>query len=131
MTDSADLPPLQYAILELVAARYRLGEHAWSVDTKCRRAVDALRQAGLVTVRDAPVERTLMVGLTEAGRDATLSPTYRGPVQDAEDRGARRALLTAVDEVKRVRVDGLREDEDYGPSSRSFEDWLRGRAADL
>jgi uncharacterized protein YecE (DUF72 family) len=50
---------------------------------------------------------------------------------DAERIGAERALTAAADEVRRVRLHGLRPDEDYGPYSESFEAWLRARTENV
>jgi len=74
------LPPTQYLVLEVLAARHRLGENLWPFRSTLAPALRRLEQLGLVWTMHGSVENTVRAGLTEAGRDAVLSSTYIPPV---------------------------------------------------
>jgi hypothetical protein len=75
------LPLTQYLVLEVLAARHRLGEHGWTFPTSAGKAVDALARLGLVRATSGVMPRTLLVWLTDAGRSAALDPTYVPPIE--------------------------------------------------
>lgn len=77
--DVAKLPPTQYLILEVLAARHRLGETWWPFPTRMQPAIDALAEAGLVHTMDGNVERTVRVRLSDAEARALDESTYRPP----------------------------------------------------
>jgi hypothetical protein len=77
--DTYDLPPTQALVLEVLAARARLGETHWTFSTRHRPALEALAKRGLLWWKEGVVERTCMAFLTDAGRQATLSATYQTP----------------------------------------------------
>lgn len=82
MTVDVDtLPPTQYLILEVLAARYRTGEQTWTFPNRVRPALEALSAAGLIGWKAAP--GLALAWLTDAGRAAALSPTYKPPAPDA------------------------------------------------
>lgn len=74
-----NLPPTQYLILDVLAARHRAGEPYWSFPTMLRPALSALVNAGLVDVISSPAPSTLRARLTPNGEDAVLSLTYQLP----------------------------------------------------
>jgi hypothetical protein len=74
------LPPTQYMVLDVLAARYRLGEKIWTFPSRLSPAITALEQAGLVFGMHGIVGGTIRAGLTGAGRDAVLYPDYVPPV---------------------------------------------------
>ncbi|MFJ8690312.1 hypothetical protein [Micromonospora wenchangensis] len=82
MLDTDNLPPTQYLILEVLAARHRLGEPCWTFPSRpgIRTAVAALNVAGLVTWKSSPAPRAVLVWLTEAGKSAALDETYVPPI---------------------------------------------------
>lgn len=73
------LPPTQYLLLEVLSARWRLGERIWTFPARFGRSLRALEKLGLVFVMHGVTERTLRAGLTEAGRRATLYALYKPP----------------------------------------------------
>jgi hypothetical protein len=75
-----ELPPTQYLILEVLAARYRTGESFWTFPTTVKRALLALADAGLIEVISSPEPHTLRARLASAGEDACLSLNYQLPV---------------------------------------------------
>ena len=81
----ADLPPTQYLIMEVLAARHRLGEHLWSFPSELRRPLDVLVRAGLIDVLNSPAPGALRAWLTDAGRKHVLKPGYVPPVVEVYD----------------------------------------------
>jgi len=79
MVDVDKLPPTQQLVLDVLAARYRLGETMWTFSTNCQSAINALEEHGLAGQMHGVIERTLRAWLTEAGKDAVLSKTYTPP----------------------------------------------------
>ncbi len=68
------LPPTQLLVLEVLAARTRLGHHRWPFDARLRRQLDTLHKLGLVRVwNDTEAE------LSDAGRAAVLHGAYEPP----------------------------------------------------
>lgn len=74
-----DLPPTEYLILEVLAARWRVGERVWTFPTRVNRALDSLAGKGLVGWKSGVVERTSLAWLTDGGRAEMLSDTYETP----------------------------------------------------
>lgn len=61
-------PPTQYLVMEVLAARHRLGEQFWPFPQNCRQPIDALADAGLVhIVKDSDVVGSIRVRLTDKG----------------------------------------------------------------
>lgn len=73
------LPPTQYLISEVLAARWRCGEEAWTFPSRLRWAAAALAEVGLVTVETGSTPRHFRVALTGAGRVAVLDAGYVSP----------------------------------------------------
>lgn len=80
--DVDNLPPTQYLILEVLAARYRTGEQAWTFPNRVRPALEALSKAGLLSWKSSSKPGLALAWLTDAGRAAALSPTYEPPASD-------------------------------------------------
>ena len=81
--DTDNLPLTQELVMEVLAARYRLGEQIWPFSRTARLALAALEDLGLVGYKSGIVERTYNAWLTDEGKTAVLSPTYVPPL--AED----------------------------------------------
>lgn len=82
MTDddgTNNLPPTQYLILEVLAARARLGERMWTFPDRLRPALNALQQRGLIWWRSAPTPHDVQAYLTDTGRREAMSSTYEVP----------------------------------------------------
>lgn len=82
---TTEAPPTQYLILEVLAARHRLGETYWTFPTRCRPAARRLEVAGLVTLRPAPTYGSFEARLTEAGTVNALGLDYVPPLDAAAD----------------------------------------------
>lgn len=74
------LPPTQYLILEVLAARYRHGEKTWSFPTSLDRPLLALQSAGLIDVFGSPHPKTARARLTDEGIASSMDMTYSTPV---------------------------------------------------
>jgi hypothetical protein len=83
MADVDSLPPVQYLILDVLAARTRLGETHWTFPSRLRPALQALAGKGLVWWKNGTAERTCQAFLTDAGREAVLMDGYAVPAQRA------------------------------------------------
>ncbi len=75
--DVDGLPASQYLLLEVLAARYRLGEYAWTFPTSARPALRKLAERGLVEWKAGSRHKTVLAWLTDSGRAASLSPDWR------------------------------------------------------
>jgi hypothetical protein len=71
-----DLSPTQQLILEVLAARFRLGDKLWPFDTRNKHQANLLEEYGLIQVHTGNVERTFRASLTAAGQKLLLDPTY-------------------------------------------------------
>jgi hypothetical protein len=90
------LPPTQYLILEVLAARYRLGERLWTFPSRVQRQIGVLDRLGLVWQASGVVPYRVRAGLTDAGVKAML--LHRPYVSPVDKPAARvRALAEAAD----------------------------------
>lgn len=51
-----DLPPTQYLVMEVLAARHRTGEPYWTFPSSLRQTLDALVRADLVDAFNSPAD---------------------------------------------------------------------------
>lgn len=79
MNDNNKLPPTQYLILEVLAARYRTGEHLWTFPVSVGKQLRELEAAGLVSLMNGVAPRTHRAKLTEKGIRATIETGYSPP----------------------------------------------------
>ena len=75
-----DLTPSEELVLEVLAARWRLGERMWTFSTKQKRAVEGLAEKGLVNMMHGIVEKSVRASLTEAGKLESLDEGYVPPI---------------------------------------------------
>lgn len=62
------LTPAEDLVLNVLAARWRVGEHLWTFDSNQKRWLDSLADKGLVNVMHGMVENTVRASLTEKGK---------------------------------------------------------------
>lgn len=74
------LPPTQYLIMEVLAARERAGEQSWPFPARLRPALRALQAAALVQPHEPTGSGMVRVRLTDIGRAAVMSQSYSAPV---------------------------------------------------
>lgn len=89
------LPPTQLLVLEVLAARHRLGERLWTFPSYLQRQVDALCRAGLAWQASGNVPYTVRAGLSDAGVAKMLHGSYVSPVYQPLERV--RALAKAAE----------------------------------
>lgn len=79
--DADALPPTQYLLLEVLAARHRTGEHLWTFPARpaIRAAVDQLARLGLVGWKGGIEPKTIRAWLTDAGKLEALLDGYESP----------------------------------------------------
>lgn len=76
------LPPVQYLIMEVLAARARLGEAYWTFPKRFTRDLEALSKLGLLWFKSGVAPKTYMAFLTDAGWAAAMSERYTSPNED-------------------------------------------------
>ena len=96
--DTDSLPPTQYLVLEVLAARARLGEACWTFPARLKPALNALQSLGLIWWRHAPIPDHVRAYLTDTGREAVLSPGYEPPL--AAETGADDRLCRALADLE-------------------------------
>lgn len=83
--DTDTLPPTQYLILEVLAARHRTGERLWTFPAKLRHHLNVLADRGLIGWKSGITYGTVRAWFTDAGRAAALLATYKTPADRAAD----------------------------------------------
>jgi hypothetical protein len=78
--DIDGLPPTQYLVIDVLAARARLGEPYWTFPSRMRPTMRALADRGLLWWQRGPAPLTIQAFLTPEGRTAVLYDGYRIPV---------------------------------------------------
>lgn len=73
------LTPTQDLIMEVLMARYRLGENIWPFGKRFKSAIKALGDMGLVNLHHGNVENTVRASLTERGK-GMLGEHYVPPI---------------------------------------------------
>jgi hypothetical protein len=155
MVDVDKLPAIQELVLEVLAARHRLGEQIWTLSRKqgVTKALSVLEGLGLVGYDSGVVEGTWKAWLTAEGREAVFSPTYVPPasvqgkvewqvryvfvkggphdriLNFLDDEEGARAVVTSM--VTGVTPDGLRQvrfdPEDVSLWRRTVTDWEQAK----
>ncbi len=95
--DPANLTPTAELILDVLAARWRLGETSWRFPARLQADIRALEHLGAATGQAGKRDGTVTVSLTDAGRDHVINPQYRPPLAD---RTARRDVEVRPDPVE-------------------------------
>lgn len=80
------LPPTQLLVLEVLAARHRLGERLWPFPSRLQPQIGALCRLGLVWEASGNVPYTVRAGLTDAGVEAMLHGPYVSPAHQPVER---------------------------------------------
>lgn len=96
------LTPTQNLVLEVLAARHRLGERIWTFDSRLTQTIMGLGRLNLVTPIDGNVERTIRASLTKEGEKFVLDPGYSSPL-DKENAQLIANLEKADDTIEALR----------------------------
>lgn len=105
------LTPTEDLVLEVLAARHRLGELVWTFATRHRPAIRRLEARGLVAWKHGVVENTVIVQLTADGVAEAISPDYTPPNMTLEEWGVQarvkpRGPWGSVDDGRNLHRDG-------------------------
>ena len=74
------MTPTQDLLLEVLAARIRMGERFWTFDKRHAKALNQLADKGLVNVMHGIVQGTVRAALTKKGMAEYLDENYVPPV---------------------------------------------------
>jgi len=107
VVDVDALPPTQYLVMEVLAARWRLGDRAWTFPSRLTPVMRSLEAAGLVWWKSGVVQGTVLAGFTDTGREAALWVGYEAKgsvhheygIRVAPDADTRPATVAAFPEV--------------------------------
>lgn len=81
--DTESLPPTMYLALEVLVARWRLGETAWTFPTSVGGALARLQAMALVGYKNGVGNpKTYLAWLTPLGRDLAMKQDYEPPILD-------------------------------------------------
>lgn len=80
------LTPSEALLIDVLAARRRLGEHIYLVSTEHSRTLNSLESKGLIWTDSGNVERTRKASLTPLGIAVGISEGYTPPVLSPECR---------------------------------------------
>lgn len=94
-----ELPPTQNLIMEVLAARHRLGEVLWPFPSNLAVPLRALEERGLVTVMHGNVQGTVRASLTATGSVQWLDASYFGELDRL------RLALKSIAEFAEARAD--------------------------
>jgi hypothetical protein len=75
-----DFTPTEHLLLELLAARRRLGHATWSVQARNNASLARLEEKKLVNFKSAPVEGYSLAWLTDQGVAFMFSHKYEAPI---------------------------------------------------
>lgn len=83
---TSEYPPTQFLVLEVLAARHRLGEPHWPFPQTCAPAIRSLAEKGLVEIiKDHDPVGAIRAALTATGVIEVLSETYEPPILAKRD----------------------------------------------
>lgn len=116
MSDADALPAKQYLILEVLAARHRLGEPSWPLPDRLRKHLDALADGGWIGHEADITEGHRRAWLTDKGREDALSSTYTAPVGETQTRSIAGDVVTQATE----NLAALENMADELPADQSF-----------
>jgi hypothetical protein len=74
------LTPTEDLMMEVLAARHRLGESLWTFDSRTRRLAVHLEKMGFIVLIHGNVENTFRARMTTQAADVYLSKRYKPPI---------------------------------------------------
>lgn len=77
-----ELTPTETLILELLIARFRLGERLWTFDSNVSKQVESLASKGYVMALNGTVPKTVRAMLTDEAIAQNLSYDYVPPIAE-------------------------------------------------
>ena len=101
--DYYNFTPSESLVLEVLTARYRLGELSWTFDSSANRALKALEEKKLVTWKSASVEGASLVWFTDLGKAVCLSRKYSSHAGNEVVNKARKQINKISKNAKKIR----------------------------
>lgn len=74
------LTPTEDLVVEVLVARYRLGEVLWTFDSKVSKQIKSLEKKGIVNSMHGIVENSVRASFTDAGFAKYCSYDYHAPI---------------------------------------------------
>lgn len=74
-----NITPTEYLVMEVLVARWRLGEISWPFPNFVLPALRRLQDRGMIDYQSNVVEKTQRAWMTQAGMDLVLHPDYIPP----------------------------------------------------
>lgn len=96
------LTPTENLVLDVLIARYRMGEHLWTFSSTVSRAVDSLENKGLVQSLNGVTEHTVRAMLTNAAIAEYLSYDYVPPIA-RDDKKLEKKFKKITKEAKKLK----------------------------
>ena len=90
--NSYSFTPTEELVLEVLAARYRLGEICWTFSSRQNAALDKLAVKKLIHWKHGVVENSSLVFLTDTGKAVMLARKYRSHEGNDVTKQAKKAL---------------------------------------
>lgn len=94
------MTPTEDLVMDVLGARARLGEELWTFESRHRRTLERLEEAGYVNVMHGIASGTVRASLTEKGKELVLSPLYTSPLEQRLER----TELERDEAVRKMRV---------------------------
>lgn len=93
--------PTEELMMEVLAARYRLGENLWTFPTRSAfvKAANGLAGKGMVWWKHGVAQGTIQVFLTDEGKKNVLLEGYVSPLEKSLIRGSRVKMHEFLDRV--------------------------------
>lgn len=86
------LTPTEDLALNVLVARYRLGEKLWTFESRHKKALEKLQARGLVNLMHGITENTCRASLTEEAKKEHLIPEYEPPIFKAMGKKTRKRV---------------------------------------
>lgn len=83
-SETEDFTPSEELVMEVLVARWRLGERLWTFSSRQRKAIQSLAAKGYVNIINGNVVRTVRASLTEKAIAENLTYNYIPPVADTK-----------------------------------------------
>lgn len=104
MSESVDnLTPTEALIMELLQARYRLGENSWSFMNCHMKALNRLEERGFIQHKSAVVAGARLVWLTDLGYERLFLGKYNDQLDSKKVRERQKELKKKAKLAHRLR----------------------------
>lgn len=74
-----DITPTEYLVMEVLAARHRIGEYHWTFPPFLLSALRKLEKRNLIGFQSGVIEKTFVAWMSDLGKRTWLSTSYSAP----------------------------------------------------